>query len=782
MAVNPRANWLVSTIEAVTAIICSAAPLEFKIRASCAALVDHSMASGAWLMTAGNNCLRILAAESGDDELRPILASPGLNELLMRRIRHAGAQAEKSYGPVIVRSFDALGVIRDFVAVPLVLSGGVAGALCCMFRSDDKRSNEELHSVEVPARIIAMSFLQAPDALGIPGAASSQSIEMTDKDQSIDDQEMSTRMARMEPIVRTLPGSVVFLTQDGSVVESMPGSPSVDQPPMRKVPGKGWGFNFASEHAASLHETAIKKAFKGETSSCIFHVKDCHGSDGGQRIIEQTFSPVIGSGGEVSEVVGFTQDVTDRERMSDMLRQLREKDSITDCMTLQALREYAEREMVNFSFNGTVMGFFTIDIDKSGAGVHFLGSSSFEEMLQTVVSRIRQQLPRTHMLARRGDHCFVAYARLDLPQITNREDIQDVAKQFNKNCAERIVQVLSDPIVTGRHEYFVGVNVGHCVYPFDGSNVDEALYNCDTAAMKSNLQRRNLALAYSPSMTLEADDRVRIETALHRAVDHEEFDLAYQPKVSLTDGSISGVEALIRWPGRAPISPSKFIPIAEECGLIGFIGEWALRHACKTAAKWASEGRQIPISVNVSTRQFHDGEFHEIVAEILEETGCPASLLELEMTEGVMIRDIDKVIVCFTKLKEMGIKLSIDDFGTGFSSLAYLKNLPVNTLKIDRAFIHDLHESPQNGAITRAILAMAGAMGLRTVAEGVEELECLKQLREIGCNEVQGFYFSQPLAESDFMDWYTAYESVRSARLSARLSDGVAAMQTYPIV
>lgn len=757
--------------------MCSAAPVEFKVRASCAALVDHAMASGAWLMAPGDSCLHILAAESEDDDLKPILSNPGLNELLMRRIRLVGAKAEKSFEPVIVRNFDALGIFRDFVAVPLVLSGGVSGSLCCMFRSDAHRQDEELQAIEVVARIVAMS-LQASGVLGRPGFASAQNIELADKAKMANERELMALAARMDPLIRTLPGAVVVIQPDGALVESIPGSPASTQLPMRKAPGHGWSFNFASEHASHLHEAAIKKAFRGETSSCVFYVKDWTGSKDSRRIIEQTFNPVMGVDGEIVEVVGFTQDVTQREQMAETLRQLREKDSITDCMTMHALREHAEHEIASYSFNGMVMGFCSIEIDKSGAGVHLLGPTSFEEMLQTVVARIRRQLPRIHVLARRGDHSFVAFSRLDLPELKEGDDVAAIAQKINHRSAGRIVQTLSEPIVTGRHEYFIGVNVGHCVYPFDGSTVDEILYNCDIAAMTAGSQRRNLALAYDSSMATEANERVRIETALHRAVDHEEFALAYQPKVRLVDGSISGVEALIRWPGRAPISPAKFIPIAEECGLIAFIGEWALRHACKTAATWAAAGKRIPISVNVSTRQFHDDEFHEIVAEILHETACPAEMLELEVTEGVMIRDIDKVIASFRKLREMGVKLSIDDFGTGFSSLAYLKNLPVNTLKIDRAFVHNLPKSAENEAITKAILAMADALGLRTVAEGVEELDCLKHLRILGCDEVQGFYFSQPLMERDFMDWYTAYESVRSARLS----DRIAASQTLPLV
>jgi EAL domain-containing protein (putative c-di-GMP-specific phosphodiesterase class I)/GGDEF domain-containing protein len=435
--------------------------------------------------------------------------------------------------------------------------------------------------------------------------------------------------------------------------------------------------------------------------------------------------------------------------MSDTLRQLREHDPVTDCMTIGALREQAEREIADYEQQKIPLVFYTIEIEKFGTGIHLLGQSSFEELLQTVVARIRRQLPKLHFLARRGDHSFVAVARFD------------TESQDGPSSASGIIQVLNDPIVTGRYEYFIAASVGYSSFPRDGGTLDEMLYNSDIAAMASARQRHNLALAFSPSMASEANERVRIETALHRAVDHEEFQLAYQPKVDLATGKVTGVEALIRWPGRNNMSPAKFIPIAEECGLISFIGEWALRQSCKVTMQWKRAGHHIPISVNVSTRQFQDSDFHDIVEEILKETGCEPALIELEVTEGVMIRDPEAAIEIFNKLKSLGLKISIDDFGMGFSSLSYLKNLPVDKLKIDRAFVAGLPHEKDNEAITIAIIAMAGAMGLRTVAEGVEDIECLEHLRAMGCDEIQGFYFSKPLFEKEFLSWLYAYESVR---------------------
>lgn len=757
-----RANWLLPTVEAVTAVMCSAAPLEHKIRASCAALVDHAMASGAWLMSSQNNQSVILAAESEDEDLHQIISDQGLNDLLMRRLRQAGMESEITFDPVIQRQFDALGFSRDFVAAPLVLSGQVIGTLSCLFHPDLHRGDQELQAVEIIARIMAMVLQGANINKGViqsnlmsnavpDGLPIFQPKELRDSKSYGDDP------SRLEAIIRSLPGSVVVTNIHGITTEVMPGSAMSEALPLKKAGNQGWLFNFIADHAQHAQQSAVRKALRGETSTCQFQVGDWTGSTDVAHVIEETFNPVKNSQGEVIEVIGYAQDVTDRVLMNETLRQLRNHDGITDCMTMAALHEHAEREIINMAQHRSALAFYTIEIEKTGTGIHLLGQSSFEELLQTVVARIRRQLPRFHILARRGDHSFVAVARLD----TSAQNIEI--------SANNIVRVLTDPIVTGRYEYFISTNVGYSKYPDDGGTLDEMLYNSDIAAMSAARERHNIALAFNPSMATEANDRVRIETALHRAVDHEEFELAYQPKVDLITGDVAGVEALIRWPGRHNISPAKFIPLAEECGLISFIGEWALRQACKVVTIWSRSGYRIPISVNVSTRQFHDSDFHSIVEEVLQETGCDPDLLELEVTEGVLIRDPQAAITSFNQLKKLGVKISIDDFGTGFSSLSYLKHLPVDKLKIDRTFVLGLPGEKDNEAITKAILAMADAMDLRTIAEGVEDFECLKHLRAMGCHEIQGYYFSKPLFESEFLKWYSAYQAVRQMRISDQL-------------
>lgn len=749
-----RAHWLMHSVEAVTAVMCSAAPFEFKIRAACAALVDHSMASGAWLTIPLGDKTSVLASESEDEELKPIVTNLGLNEMLLRRLNQAGKDAERTFEPTIIRSFDALGLFRDFVAAPLVISGRVIGMLTCLFQLDMRRSDQDLQAVEVVARIFAMTLQSGLPRVALSQEKASQGVDAfmvlsrSGEDEAI--HPAGRQAARMEAIVRCLPGSVVIFNTSGIATESVCGSSAMALLPLLKDDNQGLIFNFSTEQALSAQKSAVRKALCGEESTCQFQVGDWNGANDAHRVIEQTFSSVRNGANEVVEVIAYVHDVTEKVTMGETLRQLREYDGVTDCMTIGALRDQGARDMADQGRQEIPLVFYTIEIEKSGAGIHLLGQSSFKELLQTVVARIRRQLPRVHTIARRGDHSFVAIAQLE------------GAGQTPQDISQKIIDVLSEPIVTGHHEYFISTNVGHSVYPQDGGTIDEMLYNSDIAAISAAREKGNLSRAFTPQMAHEASERVNIETALHRAVDNEEFKLAYQPKVDLATGKVSGVEALIRWPGRNNMSPAQFIPIAEDCGLISFVGEWSLREACKTVANWAKQGRRIPVSVNVSARQFQDSDFNEIIEEILLDTQCDPDLLEIEVTEGVMIRDPQAAMSSFKELKKLGIMLSIDDFGTGYSSLAYLKELPVDKLKIDRAFVMGLPHDKDSEAIVKAILAMAKAMNLRTVAEGVEDLECLKRLRQLGCDEIQGYYFSKALFEDDFMAWYDAYESVRT--------------------
>jgi EAL domain-containing protein (putative c-di-GMP-specific phosphodiesterase class I) len=295
--------------------------------------------------------------------------------------------------------------------------------------------------------------------------------------------------------------------------------------------------------------------------------------------------------------------------------------------------------------------------------------------------------------------------------------------------------------------------MGISVYPNDGEDPDTLLKNADSAMFKAKHAGRNNFQFFTPELNNMLTDRFNLEYKLRQAVERDEFVLHYQPKFNLNNGRISGAEALIRWqpPQEALIYPLAFIQVAEETGLIIKIGHWVLKTACKKAKQLqVTMGLRIPIAVNVSPKQFRQPDFIEMVQNILIETDLEPALLELEITENIMIDDAPKFIETLQQLKQIGVKLSLDDFGTGYSSFSHLKDFPIHQLKIDRAFIHALEGDNTNMAILKAIIFLGQSLGLRVVAEGVETHLQLESLKSMRCDEVQGYLLSKPLPEPAF--------------------------------
>jgi EAL domain-containing protein (putative c-di-GMP-specific phosphodiesterase class I) len=268
---------------------------------------------------------------------------------------------------------------------------------------------------------------------------------------------------------------------------------------------------------------------------------------------------------------------------------------------------------------------------------------------------------------------------------------------------------------------------------------------------QAKAQGKNTYHLYTESMNTAVSRQLELENNLRRALEREEFEVFYQPKVDIASGAIAGCEALIRWRRNGDlVSPVEFIPLAEDTGLIVPIGEWVLRSACRVARSWQEKGYPLTMAVNLSPRQFHQQDLIPMILGVLEETGLPASLLELEVTEGIVMDNVEEAIHTLNLLREKGIRFAIDDFGTGYSSLQYLRQLPLDTLKIDRAFIKDLPENKEDVAITTATISMAHSLGLTVVAEGVETEAQLDFLRQYACEQIQGYLFSKPVPEKDF--------------------------------
>ena len=376
-----------------------------------------------------------------------------------------------------------------------------------------------------------------------------------------------------------------------------------------------------------------------------------------------------------------------------------------------------------------------LDLDRFKTINDTLGHTIGDRLLKQVSDRLTNCLREGDTIARWGGDEFT----LLLPKLHSPRHIMGIA--------ERILASLKPEFHLDGHQIHIAASIGIALYPTDGKDSQTLLKNADAALYRAKEQRCTYRL-YAPDLNSEATELFALENSLHYALERKEFILYYQPQVDINTKNIIGVEALVRWqhPQLGMVSPNRFIPLAEETGLIVPIGEWVLRTACQQAKNWQNAGLPaIRIGVNLSARQFQEPNLVETIAQILAQTGLRPEFLELEITETIAMRDVQLAKEVLGRLKEMGVQLSMDDFGTGYSSLNYLKTFPLHTLKLDRAFVRELTVDQHDLAIATAVITLGRGLELRVVAEGVETLEQLEVLRDLHCQEMQGYLFSPPL-------------------------------------
>ncbi|MDF2672669.1 MAG: hypothetical protein K0R09_934 [Clostridiales bacterium] len=387
-----------------------------------------------------------------------------------------------------------------------------------------------------------------------------------------------------------------------------------------------------------------------------------------------------------------------------------------------------------------LLGIIVLDIDKFKKINDTMGHRVGDELLKEIAKRLKNCINSKHLLARHSDDEFI----LLMPNINKIENSTDMA--------EEILEVLTKPFIVENYELYITASMGISIYPYNGQTAEVLVKNADTAMNFVKGEGRNNYLLYAPSMDDTAIEQIELENDLRKALTKDELVLHYQPLVEIEGGNIIGMEALLRWnrPGVGFVQPAKFIPAAEETGMIISIGEWVLNKACRQNKEWQLAGySKIRVSVNISSRQFDQGNFVDTVKGALRAAGLDASYLELEITEDV-IKNVVKASETMKSLKEIGVKISLDDFGTGYSSLSYLKKLPIDTLKIDKSFVSDVTMSEKEVALTTAVINMGHNLKLQVLAEGVETKEQLELLKENKCDVVQGFYYSRPVNAEAF--------------------------------
>ncbi|MGA3010961.1 MAG: EAL domain-containing protein [Terracidiphilus sp.] len=463
--------------------------------------------------------------------------------------------------------------------------------------------------------------------------------------------------------------------------------------------------------------------------------------DGHEIFIEDSASPIHNSEGEVTGSVIIFRDVTTARALTEQIRHASEHDALTGLPNRLLLNDRLGQAIALAKRHKDHIAVLFMDLDGFKHINDSLGHLVGDKLLQSVAGRLQQHVRTPDTVSRQGGDEFV----LLLQEVRGPEDVAVTAR--------RVLKAVSQAHSIDQHDLFVTASIGVSIYPEDGLDADALMKNADTAMYQAKEYGRQCYKFFKPAMNIQAVERQSIEEDLRYALERNEFTLYYQPKIDIGTGIITGVEALIRWmhPTRGCVPPLKFIRIAEESGLILPIGAWVLREACAQARAWIDQGLPFTtMAVNVSAVQFREEHFLEGIFAALAETGLDPVSLELELTESVLMQQPELAASILKKLRDKGVTVSVDDFGTGYSSLSYLKKLPLDTLKIDQSFIHNLSENPDDAAIAIAIISMGQSLNLRVIAEGVESVEDLGFLKAHGCDEAQGFYFSHPVPPREF--------------------------------
>ncbi|MGB9989268.1 bifunctional diguanylate cyclase/phosphodiesterase [Massilia sp. SM-13] len=462
----------------------------------------------------------------------------------------------------------------------------------------------------------------------------------------------------------------------------------------------------------------------------------------GEQYLEWlTMTAVRDQSGMTTHYVGVFSDITKVKESQEKLDHLAHHDPLTALPNRLLFHDRLHHAIQRVTRGNEQLALLFIDLDRFKNVNDTLGHHIGDELLQQVAKALSSKLRDGDTLARLGGDEFIVL-------------LEDVDGQYGASqVAEKLVAMFEQPFMVAGHELFVTCSVGVSLFPADASDLNMLIRNADVAMYQAKARGRNGYRFYAPSMTGEGVERLRLETFLRRSIEKEEIFLNYQPQVEIDTGRLIGVEALVRWnhPELGLVPPIRFIPLAEDTGFINQLGKWVLSEACRQMVRWQEAGLEVPkMAVNLSAKQFDRGSIVSMVADILRETGLEPHRLQLEVTESVIMNTGD-ALAFINDLHAIGVSLAIDDFGTGYSSLAYLKQMPVQTLKIDRSFIKDISTDVNDEAIAIAIIQLGKSMNLSVIAEGVETHDQAAFLLRHGCNQAQGYFYSRPVMPEDLL-------------------------------
>ncbi|WP_124539831.1 putative bifunctional diguanylate cyclase/phosphodiesterase [Piscinibacter terrae] len=511
--------------------------------------------------------------------------------------------------------------------------------------------------------------------------------------------------------------------------------------PLEDLLGRDDFALFAHEPAALMVETDRQVLATGQPQSREDQLK----VDGELHSYHTVKAPLRGPDGSVIGVFGISRDITDLKRSQARLDRLAHYDELTGLPNRSLVGLRLEHALEHSRRAKSRTAILSIDIDGFKTINDSLGHPAGDEMLCVLAQRLRARLREEDTLGRLGgDEFLVVIEGLSEPgeaAVVARDVLQAVARPV--------------PLSNGSEAY-VTASIGISVYPDDGcANAMEMLRDADAALYRAKEEGRNGFCFYTRDLNTDAKAKLELEAALSHALERDEFVLHYQPQVDARTGRMAGVEALLRWNrrGAGMVSPGQFIPLAERSGLIVAIGNWVIEAACRQIRTWLDAGVKPPrVAVNVSARQFAEGDLDVVLRGAMRRHRVPAALIEVELTESMLVHDPDKTEILLSRLKALGIRLSLDDFGTGYSSLGYLQRFPIDTLKIDQSFIRRIGTQPDGGALADAVIALAHRLNLRVIAEGVETPQQHQHLLDQGCDEIQGYLFGKPMPAPDLLE------------------------------
>lgn len=484
--------------------------------------------------------------------------------------------------------------------------------------------------------------------------------------------------------------------------------------------------------------------------------------DGHFEWMSLLITPVKSADQQITHFLAIKEDVTVRKQQEAKILHQAQFDGLTDLPNRALAMDRLSQTMASAERQGRKVVLMFLDLDDFKKINDSLGHEIGDKLLMQAASRLKQAVRKNDTVARQGGDEFLIILS-DLLEGADAEPVlESILKAFNRSF-----------LVDG-HDLVVTPSIGLAVYPDDGEDPGKLLRNADLAMYQAKEEGRNTFHFYNQAIHDHSLQRLELERELRHALDRDEMELYYQPLIDIRTNRLIGAEALMRWNSRAfgMVSPNQFIGIAEQTGLIVQLGEWAMQHACQQACLWQNMVPDFLLSINVSPRQFRSGFITGTIMRSLERSLFPPAQLQLEVTEGLLIRNRPEVQESLTTLDRMGVRLAMDDFGTGYSSLSYLKNFPFHTLKIDRSFIHDMTDDPNYRTIVSAAISMGRALGLSLVAEGVETPEQLAILAEEGCDTAQGFLFGRPIPAAEFSDlWMEAGPDVSGGEAVYGLAD-----------